>query len=54
MYTWHWNTGTIRSINGEYSNPTGTMGSLLIMFKFSGILGQTSATFGEIKATLGN
>lgn len=54
MYTWHWNTGTIRSINGEYSNPTGTMGSLLIMFRFSGTLGQTSATFGEIKATLGS
>jgi len=54
MYTWHWNSGTIRSITGAYSNPTGTMGSLVIMFRFQGEMGQTSATFGEIKALMGS
>ena len=54
MYTWHWNSGTIRSITGEYSNPTGTMGSLVIMFKFEGDMGQTEATFGQIKSLLGS
>ena len=54
MYTWHWNTGSIRSINGEYSNPTGTMGSLLIMFKFQGELLFSPDTFAGIKSTLGS
>ncbi len=54
MYTWHWNTGSIRSINGEYSNPTGTMGSLLIMFKFQGELSFSPDTFAGIKSTLGS
>lgn len=54
MYTWHWNTGSIRSINGEYSNPTGTMGSLLIMFRFQGELSCSTDTFAGIKSTLGS
>ncbi|MCK5064232.1 MAG: hypothetical protein KAQ97_03045 [Candidatus Fermentibacteraceae bacterium] len=54
MYTWHWNTGTIRSINGEYESPTGTMSSLVIMFLFEGDLQLNSSTFGSIKALLGS
>jgi hypothetical protein len=53
MYTWHWNTGDIRSISGEYGSSTGTMSSLLIMFRFSGELLLENSTFGSIKALLG-
>lgn len=54
MYTWHWNTGSIRSINGDYSSSTGTMGSLLIMFRFQGELHCSIDTFAGIKSTLGS
>lgn len=54
MYTWHWNTGSIRSINGGYGDPTGTMGSLLIMFRFQGALSCEVDTFAGIKSTLGS
>ncbi len=53
MYTWHWNTGTVRSINGEYESPTGSMSSLVIMFRFGGSMHLDSSTFGGIKAMLG-
>lgn len=53
MYTWHWDTGAIRSINGEYGGSTGTMSSLVIMLRFSGDMALASSTFGGIKASLG-
>jgi hypothetical protein len=53
MYTWHWNTGSIRSINGGYSDPTGTMGSLLIMFMFQGQLSCVPDTFAGVKTAFG-
>jgi hypothetical protein len=53
MYSWHWNTGVIRSISGEYGSPTGTMSSLLIMLRFEGEMQLESSTFGCIKAMLG-
>lgn len=54
MYTWHWNSGTIRSITGQYGNPTGTMGSLVIMFRFQGVLSFASDTFAGIKSSVGS
>ncbi len=53
MYSWHWNTGSIRSISGEYGSPTGTMSSLLMMLLFEGEMQLDSSTFGRIKAVLG-
>jgi hypothetical protein len=53
MYSWHWDSGTIRSITAEYSADTGTMSSLVIMFMLQGELELSSATFAEIKSLFG-
>jgi hypothetical protein len=50
LYSWHWDTGTIRSISGVYGAPSGTMSSLIVMLKFTGDLSLTQMTHGSIKA----
>ena len=52
LYTWHWDTGTIRSISGSYSGSTGTMSSMMVMVNFIGELALEQATFAGIKSGL--
>ena len=54
MYSWHWESGSIRSITGEYDDDTGTMSSLVIMFRLQGDMTLSNSTFGEIKTILGS
>jgi len=50
LYSWHWNTGTIRSLAGEYEDVSGTMSSLVVMLRFEGSLGFVQTTHGAIKS----
>jgi hypothetical protein len=50
LYSWHWDTGTIRSVSALYGAATGTMSSLMSMLRFTGELTLESTTFGAIKA----
>ena len=53
FYTWGWDTGTIRSISGDYGSSTGTMSSMMVMLRFEGDLSLTQMTHSAIKALFG-
>ena len=50
LYSWHWNTGTIRSVSGVYGASTGTMSSLIVMLRFTGELALEQMTFAGVKS----
>jgi len=50
MYSWHWESGAIRSITGEYQDSTGTMSSLVLMIMLNGDMSLPTITFGSLKA----
>jgi hypothetical protein len=54
MYSWHWDAGSIRSVNGGYADSTGTLSSLVLMLEIEGELALDGATFGGIKVLLGS
>ena len=51
LYSWHWNTGTIRSVSALYGASTGTMSSLVVMLRFTGELALDQTTFAGVKRT---
>ena len=51
LYSWHWNTGTIRSISALYGSSTGTMSSLVVMLRFTGVLALEQTTFAGVKSS---
>lgn len=51
IYTWQWNTGTLRCASGPYNSETGSRTSVIPLMQFSGALALINTTFAGIKAT---
>ncbi len=51
VYTWQWNTGTMRCTSGPYDSETGSQTSVIPLLQFSGEQTLSSTTFAGVKAS---
>jgi hypothetical protein len=50
VYTWQWNTGTMRCASGPFSSSSGSLTSVIPLLQLVGEASLDSATFAEVKA----
>jgi hypothetical protein len=51
VYTWQWNTGTMRCASGPYDASSGSLTSVIPILQFVGEASLDSSTFAEVKAS---
>lgn len=50
VYTWQWNTGTMRCASGPFAASSGSLTSVIPVLRFDGESSLESATFAEVKS----
>jgi len=51
VYTWQWNTGTMRCASGPYDSETGSRTSVIPLIQFSGDMTLLNTTFAGVKTS---